>query len=52
MNNKFFDQEKFACLMCGHIWILSSDKSITIEQHLRWIRDALKEHNEIKEKLK
>jgi len=46
--NQYFDTERIVCLACGHIWKLNSDKPITDEQHWNWVRDMLREHNEIK----
>jgi len=50
--SKYFDKEHFYCLTCGHKWILASDKVITDEQHWEWIREAIKEHNEIEKEKK
>lgn len=45
--SKYFDKEQFCCLNCGHVWILASDRLITIEQHWAWIKQSIKEHFEI-----
>ncbi len=52
MNNKYFDKETYACLDCRHRWILASDKPITDEQHNKWIREAVRQHNEIEKEEK
>lgn len=50
--SKYFDKEQFFCLNCGHRWILASDRPITAEQHWEWIKQSIKEHDEISKEQK
>jgi len=40
----YLDSRQFICLVCGHIWILISNKSITKKQHYNWLYNTIKEH--------
>jgi len=44
----WFDQEKIECIICGHRWILISNKKITDKQHYNWVKKSLIQHEKIK----
>ena len=44
----WFDKQQLRCISCGHTWTLVSDKQITKQQHLKWIKKAMEQHEKIK----
>ena len=47
---KYYDIQKISCLFCRHLWILGSDKLITNKESLEWMKEALMEHEFIRQK--
>lgn len=35
------------CKECLHLWAIRSNKYLTENQLLKWVRDYMKEHNEV-----
>ena len=44
----WFDKQQLYCMYCRHLWVLISDKQITQQQHLSWVKKAMEQHEKIK----
>jgi len=41
---KFYDTTSYECYLCGHKWIVRSDRLFKGIQLKNWLNEALKEH--------
>jgi len=44
MNKKFYDSTSYDCYICGHKWIVRSDKLIKGKILDRWLKESIREH--------
>ena len=49
---KWIDTEKFFDPYINHVWILKSNKTLTSEQHFKWLSEIVEEWKELRKKLK
>lgn len=49
MNNNPYDKEELYCPVCGHHWLLWSNKEITDFQYNVWIQYVVTQHERIME---
>ena len=47
---KYYDIQKISCFICKHLWILGSNRVITDEENLEWIKEVLMEHEFVHQK--